>query len=214
MLFRDVRIAVVGAGAIGGVTAAFLKIGGWNPQLVCKHQQIVDQARAEGLKISGIRGNHTVKLEAVKDISDFTASLDLVFLATKGTDCLQAAEALLPCLKKDAVVVSLQNGICEDDLGTVLGRERVMGCVVGWGASMTGPGRLEVTSKGEFVIGNIDNLKDENLPFVRKMLDARCGSAHLHIRKHHGRVVCQADYQFLHQFPGSHYRTAPGRLAG
>ena len=171
MLNRNARTAVIGAGAIGGVTAAFLKIAGWNPQLVCKHQQIVDRATSKGLLITGVRGDHVVSLDAVRNISELSGSPDLVFLATKATDCVQAARELAPYLKKDSVIVSLQNGICEDDLGAVLGRERVMGCVVGWGASLLGPGKMEVTSKGEFVIGNIDNRADENLPFVRDMLD-------------------------------------------
>ena len=51
-------------------------------------------------------------------------------------------------------MVSLQNGICEEALAGVLGRDRIIGCVVGWGASHIGPGQLEVTSEGEFVIMN------------------------------------------------------------
>jgi 2-dehydropantoate 2-reductase len=171
MLNKNAQIAVVGAGAIGGVTAAFLKIAGWNPQLVCKHQQIVDQATSSGLLITGLKGKHTVSLDAVKDIADLSGPLDLVFLATKATDCVQAATALLPCLQKNAVVVSLQNGICEDAIGAVLGRQRVMGCVVGWGASMLAAGWLEVTSKGEFIIGSIEDKPGKDLAFVRDMLD-------------------------------------------
>ena len=96
----------------------------------------------------------------------------MVLLATKATDCLEAAKELLPLLFADSIVVSLQNGICEDALAGVFGRERMVGCVVGWGATMHGPAQIEVTSPGEFVIGNIDHRADQRLPLVQEMLSA------------------------------------------
>jgi len=171
MLDKHADIAVVGAGAIGGVTAAALKTAGWNVQLVCKHREIADLAISAGLSITGIKGSRTVRLDAVAGIKDLSGAKDLVLLATKATDCVAAATDLLPFLKPDSVVVSLQNGICEEDIAAVVGRERVMGCVVGWGASLLGPGRLEITSEGDFTVGNIDNRPDDNLPFVRDLLE-------------------------------------------
>jgi 2-dehydropantoate 2-reductase len=168
---KSCRVAVVGAGAIGGTTAAFLAKAGWDVELVCKHQKTVDLAADPGLHVCGVRGDHNVKVKAVKKIADLTASFDIVLLATKATDCADAARALLPLLGDDGFVVSLQNGICEDVIAEVLGRERVVGCVVGWGATMHGPGELEVTSEGEFVIGNIDGNPDQRLPRLKEMLD-------------------------------------------
>jgi 2-dehydropantoate 2-reductase len=48
------NIAVIGAGAIGGVTAALMKKAAGNPILVCKRQEIVDRATTGGLHISGM----------------------------------------------------------------------------------------------------------------------------------------------------------------
>jgi len=133
MLDQNADIVVVGAGAIGGVTAAALKTAGWDVQLVCKHREIADLTVSTGLSITGINGNRTVRLDAVPAIADLSGPKDLVLLATKAIDCVAAANDLLPFLKPDAVVVSLQNGICEEDIAAVVGRDRVMGCVVGWG---------------------------------------------------------------------------------
>ncbi|NIO06186.1 MAG: 2-dehydropantoate 2-reductase [Proteobacteria bacterium] len=165
------KIAVVGAGAIGGVTAAFLVRAGWDLEIVCKHQEIVERA-SRGLHVFGAKGDYRVPLRAVKDIADLSGPKDVVFLATKAYDCLAAVQDLLPFLGQASAVVSLQNGMCEHALAEVLGRERVVGCVVGWGATMHGPGELEVTSRGEFVIGNIDNEADRRLPFLQEMLRA------------------------------------------
>ncbi|MBW2480245.1 MAG: 2-dehydropantoate 2-reductase [Deltaproteobacteria bacterium] len=172
MIAKDARIAVIGAGAIGGVTAAFLKKAGWNPLIVCKHQETADLCISPGMRIRGIKGDHTVALQALKDISDMSDRQDLVFLATKANDCLTAAQALLAFLKPESLVVSLQNGLCEDALAEILGRERVIGCVVGWGATNRGAADLEVTSEGEFVIGNIDQQTYDRLSPLKEMLDA------------------------------------------
>jgi 2-dehydropantoate 2-reductase len=169
---KQSSIAVIGAGAIGGATAAFMKQAGWELEIVCKHQETVDRISERGLHITGVKGQHTVRMEAVKDISDLSGPKTFVFLATKATDCLNTARDLLPVLRPDSTVISLQNGICEEALAHILGKERVLGCVVGWGATNKSPGELEVTSEGEFVIGNMDHEPDERLSSVKEMLSA------------------------------------------
>ena len=169
---KSVNIAVVGAGAIGAATAAFLAKAGWNTEIVCKHQEIADLAQSPGLHVFGVKGEHYVPVRAVKDIKDLSGPKEVVLLATKATDCLEAAKELLPVLSPNSIVVSLQNGICEDALAGVVGRDRMVGCVVGWGATMHGPAQIEVTSPGEFVIGNIDHRPDQRLPLVQEMLSA------------------------------------------
>jgi 2-dehydropantoate 2-reductase len=172
MLTRDSKIAVVGAGAIGGVTAAFIHRLGWDTEVVCKHQEIVDKIRKQGLHIHGLKGELSARVKAVRNISDLSEPKDFVFLATKANDCIPAARQLTAFLKPDSTVVSLQNGMCEVALAEVLGRKRVVGCVVGWGATYHAPAELEVTSEGEFVIGNIDHRPDERLPAVQQLLNA------------------------------------------
>ena len=169
---ESIRLAVVGAGAIGGVVAAFLARAGWDLEVVCKHQETVNQALSPGFHISGVRGEYTIPLRGVKEIRDLSGHKDLVFLATKANDAMEASQALLPFLKESSAVVSLQNGICEDVLAEILGRNRVIGCVVAWGASMHGPGELEITSEGEFVIGCLDGQSKARLPLIKRILDA------------------------------------------
>jgi len=172
MSSSELKLAVIGAGAIGGTTAAFLKKGGWDPILVCKHADSLAQIERQGLQIYGLKGEHTVALRAVQTVADLPRDLDVVFHATKANDCEAAARELIPHLKPDSQLVSLQNGICEDALGEILGRDRIIGCVVGWGATHAGPGRIEVTSPGEFVLGAIDQHAAARLETVHSMLDA------------------------------------------
>lgn len=164
------RAAVVGAGAIGGITAAVLTQGGIDLEVVCKHQETVDRALLPGLHLFGAKGDLHVPVKAVKNVAELSEPKDVVFLATKATEAVSAARELLPFLHTDSMLVSMQNGICEEAIAEVIGRERVIGCVVGWGATMHGPGELEMTSGGEFVIGNIDHRPDPRLTLVQEML--------------------------------------------
>lgn len=170
MLGKDSNVVVVGAGGIGGITAALMKMNGYHVEIVCKYPELAEKIKSEGLHILGTHGKHDVPLPAVAKITELEGKKDIVFLATKATDMIEAAEQLLPYLSKDSMVVSMQNGICEEALAEVLGKERTIGCVVGWGATMHDPGKLEMTSTGDFVIGNIVDLPTERLLPVKEML--------------------------------------------
>lgn len=166
----ETRIAVVGAGAIGGVAAAFISKAGWNLEAAAKHQETVDRGLSEGFHLFGVKGEAYVPVRTVKGIEELSGPKDVVLLATKANDCLDAARRLLPLLHPGSVVVSLQNGICEEALAEVLGRRRVVGCVVGWGATMHGPAEYEVTSGGEFVVGELAGPPGERLSLLQAVL--------------------------------------------
>ncbi len=172
MRANELKVAIVGAGAIGGATAAFMRLAGWDPILVCKHPQTLAQATSPGITVSGVKGVHTAALRSVLTVADLPADLDIVFHATKVNDCVALARELLPRLHAESIVVSLQNGISEDALAATLGRERVAGCVVAWGATNHGGGKIEVTSEGEFILGAIDARQAPRLEPIRNMLAA------------------------------------------
>jgi 2-dehydropantoate 2-reductase len=58
----------------------------------------------------------------VKHIKDLSEPKDVMLLATKATECMEAARELLPFMTENSVLVSLQNGICEEALAEVVGR--------------------------------------------------------------------------------------------
>lgn len=162
-------VAVIGAGAIGGITAANLSRAGFDVELVCKHESKALQIENEGLHIIGVRGDHQVKLKAVADIEQLSGKKDIVLIVTKAYDMPDAAKRVLPFLKEDSLVVSMQNGICVDALAGVVGEGRTVGCVVGWGSTMLPDGTLNMTSEGDFVIGGF--LPDKDISALKQALD-------------------------------------------
>ncbi len=168
----SVTVAIVGAGAIGGVTAAFMTKAGWDPEVVCKHKETVQLARDRGIHVFGVRGDQLVRVNAVESIADLAGQKNVVLLATKATDVVDAAKELLPFLYKDSAVVTMQNGICEEAVAQVVGPHRVIGCVVVWGATLRSPAEIEMTSTGEFVIGSLHSPSNKWLAVVKDMLSS------------------------------------------
>lgn len=166
---KSPRICIIGAGAIGGVTAALLRNSGHDVTLVTKHQNVADMANKKGIKLSGVRGNMQVKLPAVATVPELTGTFDACIIATKTYDMPQAAEAMLPFLKEDSLVFSFQNGICTDALAKVVGANRAVGCVVGFGSTMSAPGTYDMTSEGDFIIGRVQGDNAALLPMQQAL---------------------------------------------
>ena len=162
-------VAVIGAGAIGGITAAYLSRAGYSVELVCKHPQRAEETSTKGLHIAGVRGEQWVPLPAVANIEQLSGPKDIVLIVTKAYDMPDAARRILPCLKAGSFVVSMQNGICVEALADLVGQDRAVGCVVGWGSTMLPDGTLNMTSEGDFVIGGF--LPDKDVTPLKAVLD-------------------------------------------
>lgn len=165
------KVVIIGAGAVGGVIAGYLSNLNYNLQLVCKHREILDTIENNGLRIEGVKEHIIAYPDTVIDISQINDKPDIIFLATKSNDVREVCQNLLPVLKEDTVVVSLQNGISEDKIAEIVKPERTIGCVVGWGATMLGHGRLEITSDGEFIIGELDGQITHRLLVIKSILE-------------------------------------------
>ena len=164
------RILVVGAGAIGGITAAILAREHYDICLVAKYPELAEKISSEGIDVSGYCGEFLMKVPAVAQTAELTGKFDYVFMATKADALVKVAREILPFIHEQSRVVSMQNGICEEALASVVGGTRTIGCVVGWGGTMIAPGKVEMTSGGEFFIGNWDRDKDEKLEEVAGIL--------------------------------------------
>ncbi|MGI5918452.1 MAG: ketopantoate reductase family protein [Christensenellales bacterium] len=162
-------VAVIGAGAIGGITAAYLTRAGFDVELVCKHADRAAEISGRGVHITGVRGDIVMPVKAVAEIEQLSGKKNALLIVTKAYDMPDAARRALPFLKPDSFVVSMQNGICAEALAEVVGAERAVGCVVGWGAEMLPDGCIHMKSEGEFVIGGY--LPDKDVKPLKAVLD-------------------------------------------
>jgi 2-dehydropantoate 2-reductase len=109
------RIAIFGAGAVGGYFGARLAAGGADVTFVARGAHLAAIQR-DGLRVISPRGDvHLREVKAVDDISK-AGEVDLVIVAVKLWDTEQAAAALKPLADHGAAILSLQNGVHKDEV--------------------------------------------------------------------------------------------------
>lgn len=173
---RPPRILVVGAGGIGGTLAGTLlelppEI---RPDLVAftVNRQVARSVAERGFVLRGVDGARQVPGRCVDDLAHAGGAFDAVFLATQPTELEHAARQALPLLAEGGVLLPIQNGLPEERLAPIAGADRVVGVIVGWGASMPEPGVFERTSSGGFTVGRLDGAADPRAERIGQLLEA------------------------------------------
>jgi 2-dehydropantoate 2-reductase len=145
------KIAVMGAGAVGCYYGAMLARGGHSVVLIGR-PALVDVVRREGLLLESKHFNGRVTLQAdsspaaVKDA-------DLVLFCVKSGDTESAGSAIAPYLGPQASVLSMQNGVDNAArLSSVIGRHAIP-VVVYVAVEMAGPGHVRHHGRGDLAIG-------------------------------------------------------------
>lgn len=167
------RIGVIGAGGVGGYFGARLAEAGNEVAVVARgaHLQAI---RQHGLRIRSILGDATVAVAASDDPSDI-GPCDVVLLCVKSYDTAAVA-ALLPALLGDgAAVLSLQNGVDNEEiLAAGLGEDRVMGGAAYIFSSVVEAGVIEHTGgPARLVFGELDARRS---PRAERLLQACRGA--------------------------------------
>lgn len=153
------KIAVMGAGAMGTVLGALLTEQGNDVILIDNFPATVDALNRKGACITGVL-EKTVPVKAITP-DRMEGTYDLVFLLVKTTRNQEALSALLPHLGPDSVVCTLQNGYPEYEVAGIVGESRTIGGTLRWGSTNLGPGTARLTNSiaevaQAFDIGELD----------------------------------------------------------
>jgi len=166
------RVLVVGAGAIGGIVSAGLLGSGCSLTVLTTNERILRALLAKGIRVTGkATAPSAAPFEARAELEDSTPSFDYVLLSTQPPQVDEAIAGVSRFLAPEGRVVCFQNGLCEERVARVVGRERVIGAVVAWGASMIEPGVYDRTSRGGFTLGRLDGSEDTPLRDCAHLLE-------------------------------------------
>ncbi len=149
---KSLRFAVVGAGAVGCYFGGMLARAG-SPVTLIGRAAHVDAIRAHGLRLQTQTFDEVVRVDAETDVAAVSGA-DVVLFCVKSTDSEKSARVMAPFLSKDAVVLSLQNGVENPDILREVLPQSVMASVVYVATEMAGPGHLKHHGRGELVIDN------------------------------------------------------------
>jgi 2-dehydropantoate 2-reductase len=164
----DASVLVVGGGAIGGITAA--KLTGEVARVVVldADERHVQRLREPGLVYREPGGEHTVVLDAVSSPAELEGHFDFALVAVK-SPFHRAALAPLAANGGIDAFVSLGNGLIQDRMASIVGSDRLLSCIVEWGGTNLGPGRLVRDTIAPMVVGELDGSVRQ-----RTRLLARC----------------------------------------
>ena len=163
------RILIWGAGAIGGTVGAYLRAAGHDIAFVDVDRAHVAAIRDKGLQITGPIARFSVNAPAFTP-DEVTGTWDRIFLCVKAQHTEDATRALAPHLAPGGYVLSLQNGLCEDIIAGVIGREHVIGAFINFGADWHGPGEILFANHGAVVLGELDGASTERLKALHALL--------------------------------------------
>jgi 2-dehydropantoate 2-reductase len=154
------RIAVVGAGGIGGVYGAALAKAGAAVAFIARGAHLAAM-KNNGLKVESPRGDlHLVPTRATDDPGSI-GPVDVVLFCVKLWDVESAGQASKPLVGPDTAVIPLQNGIdAAERLAPIMGARAVMGGVANISATIAEPGLIRQTGTAmRMVFGELDGTR-------------------------------------------------------
>jgi 2-dehydropantoate 2-reductase len=152
-----VRIAILGAGGVGGYYGGLLARGGHDVALVARGAHLA-ALREEGLRVESVHGDFTVRSILATDDSGEIGPVDLVLVAVKSYDLDTAAEAARPLVGPDTVVLPLLNGLdAAQRLAAVLGDGPVLAGLTHISSSLAAAGQIrQISSVQRITLGERD----------------------------------------------------------
>ncbi len=167
------RIAIVGAGAIGGFLAAALARSGTEVAVVARGAHL-EAIRRDGLTVQvSDFGRFTVPLEAAADLRGLGA-FDLTIVAFKSHQWPELLPQLQEAASSGTTLVTLQNGVPfwfartpplrsidpRGRIGAMFPDERVLGGVVHVSGHIVGPGRIHQSGGTRYILGTLHPASD------------------------------------------------------
>ncbi|HJQ99244.1 MAG TPA: 2-dehydropantoate 2-reductase [Candidatus Polarisedimenticolaceae bacterium] len=151
------KIAVVGAGGVGGYLGGLLAKEGHEVALIARGAHL-EAIRERGIRVRSVHGDFEARPALATDRASEFGVADVVFFVVKTYDTDAAAEASRPLVGAATTVVPLQNGVESlERLSPWFGRERIVPGAVWIVTSIAEPGIVAQESQvRRFVVGEID----------------------------------------------------------
>lgn len=148
------KVAVMGAGAVGSYFGAMLARGRAEVTLIGRAAHVGAIVK-NGLLLETNESKQSIALSASADPAAVTGAQWVLF-CVKSTDTEAAARAIAPYLSPNAVVLSLQNGVDNFERMRLHIDRRIVPAVVYVAASITAPGCVRHSGRGDLIIGPME----------------------------------------------------------
>jgi 2-dehydropantoate 2-reductase len=156
------RVAVVGAGGVGGYFGGKLAHSGVDTIFIARGATL-DALRTRGLRVESIEGDFTIERVNATDDPSSVGVVDAILVCVKAWQIPEAVSRLAPMVGPDTIVVPMENGIdAPDVLASLVGREHVLGGLCGIVSFVAAPGHIKHIAAEPFVMfGELDNQQSD-----------------------------------------------------
>lgn len=173
------RIAIVGAGALGSIVGGLLHEAGREVYLIRRDTDLIDRIRENGLLLEGVTGDRVVR-PWIGTADDMSGKAELVLVLVKAYDTRDAAEGVKKVLAEDGAVLTLQNGVGNYEILDEIFPGRVLLGTTTIGALNLGNGAYRHTGKGETHFGEADGALTDRARRIAEVLSSmEAGSVHV-----------------------------------
>jgi len=145
------RIAVVGAGAVGGYFGGMFARAG-APAVFIGRKHFADAVNSSGLVLDKLHGQDRIRVRARVEMSAIQGC-SLILFCVKANDSASTAREMAPFVRPDATVVCLQNGVDNADQVRAVANVAVVPAAVYVAVSVPEPGRVKHLARGDLIIG-------------------------------------------------------------
>ena len=171
------RIAVYGAGGVGGYLGGRLAQSGEEVVLIARGEHL-HAIQTHGLKVESIVGDFMLKPALATENPDEVGVADAVILGVKAWQVTEAEEAMRPLFGPETFVVPVQNGVeAPSQLSAVLGTQHVVGGMCRITSFIARPGHIKHLYGGRMTIGELDSYPSERTESLRRALEQAGGTA-------------------------------------
>lgn len=174
------KIAVIGAGGVGGYFGGTLLKAGYDVTFLARGGHL-NEILQNGLTIKSIRGDFKIDSVKVTDNINSIGLVDLVILGVKAWQVKDIAKDLKIIIKKDTVVIPLQNGVLAvEELNEHLKRENIIGGLCRIISKIDSPGVINHFGiEPTILFGELDNSITDRVNLIKDMFDKAKISANI-----------------------------------
>lgn len=166
----SLKIAVIGAGGVGGYFGGRLAAAGHEVSFVARGEHLA-ALRRDGLAVTSVAGDFTVAQPRATDDTAEIGEVDFVLLAVKTWQLEPAIAALKPLVGVGTAVVTTQNGVdAPQQVADVVGQEAVLPGAVEVIAFLDGPGRIRQIGGGKLTFAEWDGHASARTESLRSAL--------------------------------------------
>jgi 2-dehydropantoate 2-reductase len=161
------RIAIFGAGSVGGYFGGRLSRAGEDVVFVARGEHL-NAMQAHGLRVKSINGDFVVQPIQATDDPSKIGKVDMILVGVKAWQVPEAAEAMRPMIGPETFVLPLQNGLeAPAQLSEILGDQHVLGGLCGLFCYVAGPGHIVHAGTDPFVkFGEQDNHRSQRVELL------------------------------------------------